>query len=43
LKAIENQTYKYLDLAKQLEIELTKIIYSERQNEEVMLNEVMAN
>ncbi|CAI2177170.1 5292_t:CDS:2 [Funneliformis geosporum] len=38
-KLIENQTHKFLSVAKQLEIELTKIIYSERQTEEVILKE----
>ncbi|CAG8454324.1 11140_t:CDS:2 [Funneliformis caledonium] len=38
-KLIENQTHKFLSVAKQMEIELTKIIYSERQTEEVILTE----
>ena len=40
---IENQTHKYLSVAKQLEIEFTKIVYSERKTEEVALREVKSS
>ncbi|GES78091.1 hypothetical protein GLOIN_2v1647692 [Rhizophagus clarus] len=38
-KLIENQTHRFLSVAKQLEIEFNKIIFSERQSEEVILKE----
>ncbi|RIA98124.1 hypothetical protein C1645_813175 [Glomus cerebriforme] len=41
-KLIENQTHKYLSVAKQLEIEFTKIVYSERQTKGIALKEEIA-
>ncbi|CAB4435896.1 unnamed protein product [Rhizophagus irregularis] len=38
-KLVENQTHKFLSVAKQLEIEFNKIVFSERQTEEVILKE----
>ncbi|CAG8532175.1 hypothetical protein GLOIN_2v1647692 [Rhizophagus irregularis DAOM 181602=DAOM 197198] len=38
-KVVENQTHKFLSVAKQLEIEFNKIVFSERQTEEVILKE----
>lgn len=40
-KVVENQTHKFLSVAKQLEIEFNKIVFSERQTEEVILKEVI--